>query len=242
MHLKALRALPLGVLYLASQIVAQNVFSVRVGDNGQFYTPKQIAAPKGSIINFQFVGSAHSVVQGDFSTPCQPLQGGFDSGVTGLQVQNSSTLSHPVQWNLTITDDAMPIWFYCKVMMPQPHCQSGMVGVINPPSQGNQTFQAYSNASAMSTPTSQHNGSSLTGIGASATQPPVLLPIPRKAKTGAILGGLFGGLAIVVILGGLILLLLQSKKKARRLEAERLAVDGSSWLSRPALGDGWNKA
>lgn len=243
MYFNAFRALPLGVLLLASQIAAQSIISVQVGDNGQFYTPNNIPiAPKGTVINFQFVGSAHSVVQASYSAPCQPLDGGFDSGVTGLKVVSDSSLAHPVQWNLTVTDDTMPIWFYCKAHEPQPHCQHGMVGVINPPTESNQTFQSYMDASMASTVASQRNGSSLVGIGASASSAPFLPPLPSKVNTGAIVGGIFGGLALIIVLGGLFLLLMQSKKKAQRLEAEQLAMDGSSWLARPALHQGWNKA
>jgi len=52
-----------------------------------------------------------------------------------------------------------------------------------------------------------------------------------KPNIGAIVGGLFGGLAGMILLIGLIYLLLHSRKKARKLEEERLATDGSSWLS-----------
>jgi len=239
MYSNYFHVLPIGILCLVNHIMAQNVISVRVGDNGQFYTPNSIQAPSGSIINFQFVGTAHSVVQGSFSTPCQPLTGGFDSGISGLEVPGSS-LSNPVQWNLTITDDSTPIWFYCRAQLPRPHCQNGMVGVINPPSSSNQTLPLYISASANSTNLSQPNTTSLQGVGASASALPFLPFSPTKPNTGAILGGIFGGLAGIIVLMGLLFLLLQSRKKARRLEAERLAIDGSSWLTRPtANGDGW---
>jgi hypothetical protein len=46
-------------------------------------------------------------------------------------------------WNLTITDDSQPIWFFCKQFAPTPHCDAGMVGAINPPTSGDNTFEAF---------------------------------------------------------------------------------------------------
>ncbi|EJD52119.1 hypothetical protein AURDEDRAFT_27089, partial [Auricularia subglabra TFB-10046 SS5] len=96
---------------------------VTVGEGGKVvYNPNNIKAAKGDIINFQFLGGAHSVSQsGGVNAPCAQLEGGFDSdfapAANGEQV-----------WELTIDDDTKPIWFYCKQGL---HCQQGMAGVIN---------------------------------------------------------------------------------------------------------------
>ncbi|KAF8514676.1 hypothetical protein JB92DRAFT_2718931, partial [Gautieria morchelliformis] len=66
----------------------------------------------------------HSVTQSSFDNPCTPLQGGFDSAVTG---NPPLRLTLP-EWNLTITDDTQPIWYFCKVTVPVSHCTNGMVG------------------------------------------------------------------------------------------------------------------
>ncbi|KAI9668206.1 MAG: hypothetical protein M1821_001026 [Bathelium mastoideum] len=61
---------------------AGNIQTVAVGENGFTFTPNTIAAPVGSVVQFQFYFFNHSVVQGDYSHPCQPLAGGkgFYSG------------------------------------------------------------------------------------------------------------------------------------------------------------------
>ncbi|KAK5116269.1 hypothetical protein LTR85_009241 [Meristemomyces frigidus] len=50
---------------------------------------------------------------------------------------------------ITITD-TNPIWFYCSQNI-YTHCQSGMVGVINPPTSGSQNLTAYQAAAARTT-------------------------------------------------------------------------------------------
>ena len=87
----------------------------------------------------------HTVTQSSFSSPCEPLSGGFDSG--WIYVPQGISSGFPV-WNLTITDDSKrkhhprstylraridhhfpAIWYYCKQLVPAPHCnQGGMVG------------------------------------------------------------------------------------------------------------------
>lgn len=156
-------------------VVADTV--VKVGDNGAFYSPVIVAAPVGSVITFQFVGTAHSVTQSSYDDPCGPMPGGFDSGFAGLQF--GGTLEQPMEWNLTITNDSIPIWYHCRSQLPTPHCQTGMVGGINvgPPSTpnaNNQSFNAFSSAALNATPTPVTTNvlPSLSGQGAIATATP----------------------------------------------------------------------
>ncbi|KAJ7229892.1 hypothetical protein GGX14DRAFT_581568 [Mycena pura] len=95
------------------------------------FTPNNIIAKNGSVITFQFAGTPgnHSVTQSSFPKPCEPLAGGFDSG--NVQKLLNSTDNAMPTWNLTVTNDAKPIWFFCKQNKPAPHCNAGMVGVIN---------------------------------------------------------------------------------------------------------------
>jgi len=209
---------------------------VKVGDDGAFYTPNNFTAKIGTIINFQFVGTAHSVVQANFSQPCQLLPGGFDSGFAGIQFGGS--LEEPMEWNLTVTDDTMPIWFYCKGLRPQSHCQNRMVGVINPPSQD--MVVEYLNNSQFAPVLIQPNTTSLQGIGAMADRLPV--DISGKKSAAPIIGGVVGGVGAAAVLTALILLLIRASRRAKRLEAERLAIDGSSsWLSSPSMRNGWRE-
>jgi plastocyanin len=58
---------------------------VNAGQNGFTYTPNTLTANVGDTVEFHFFTNFHTVVQGDFDTPC--AQGsisatGFDSGPT----------------------------------------------------------------------------------------------------------------------------------------------------------------
>ncbi|KXN92707.1 hypothetical protein AN958_06985 [Leucoagaricus sp. SymC.cos] len=158
-----------------------DVVTIRVGatasDNGGIFQfiPNTVTARNGTVINFQFTGikrpGNHSITQSTFNAPCTPMNGGFDSGWVLLP---TAGLSPVPQWNLTITDDSRPIWFFCKQLAPQPHCPSGMVGAINPPSSGN-TFDNFRQAASSVRDVSQsQNG--LVGVGASASARPEPLP------------------------------------------------------------------
>ncbi|KZV70291.1 hypothetical protein PENSPDRAFT_539432, partial [Peniophora sp. CONT] len=97
------------------------------------FTPTTLNATTGSVITFNFSGvpGFHSVTQSNFSSPCQTMPGGFDSGF--VQIGVSGTPAAIPTWNLTITNASIPIWFHCKQLAPQPHCTAGMVGGINVP-------------------------------------------------------------------------------------------------------------
>jgi hypothetical protein len=63
---------------------------------------------------------------------------------------------------VTSTD---PIWFYCSTPS---HCQSGMAGVVNPPSSGSDTLANYIAAAAMTTSSeadSKVQGGSIVPVG-----------------------------------------------------------------------------
>lgn len=86
------------------------------------------------------------MTQSSFSDPCDPLSNGFDSG--NIFIPMGTTTGFPT-WNLTITNTSEPIWFFCKQLVPQAHCNVGMVGAINAPTSGSMAFDAYtSNAEA----------------------------------------------------------------------------------------------
>ena len=65
-----------------------NIQTVAVGENGLVFTPDTITAPVGSVVQFAFYPRNHSVVQGDFNNPCQPLPGGHGF-YSGYQVVSS---------------------------------------------------------------------------------------------------------------------------------------------------------
>ncbi|KAJ7642926.1 Cupredoxin, partial [Mycena rosella] len=107
------------------------------------FNPNQITAPNGTVVTFQFTGipGNHSVTQSSFDAPCQPLKGGFDSGWILIEAGTTA----PPQWSINITNDQTPIWFFCKQLIPSPHCTAGMVGVINV-KPGANSFSAFQSA------------------------------------------------------------------------------------------------
>ncbi|KAF9459096.1 hypothetical protein BDZ94DRAFT_1172322 [Collybia nuda] len=138
------------------------------------FIPPSINATKGTTITFKYTGAPgnHSITQSTFSNPCNPMPGGFDSGNVLIPANNVSVSP---EWNLTITDDSKPIWFFCKQLLPAIHCSSGMVGAINAPTSGTNTFQAYQQAaSKVNGPSGQGEGA-LVGLGASASAFPAPL-------------------------------------------------------------------
>lgn len=101
------------------------VHVVNVGRNGRLsFEPNQVKAAVGDRVEFHFFPDFHSVAQSSFDKPCEPLNDtAFFSGPVDIQ----SGMSDMV-WTLDIRDED-PKWFYCATAN---HCQSGMVGVINP--------------------------------------------------------------------------------------------------------------
>jgi hypothetical protein len=89
------------------------------------FEPNLVLATNGTIVTFKFTGRCvsfplsymrtvklnepmwiyspgnHSVTQSSFANPCQPLDGGFDSGWISVK----EALPSPPEWNLTITND-----------------------------------------------------------------------------------------------------------------------------------------
>ncbi|TFY83448.1 hypothetical protein EWM64_g566 [Hericium alpestre] len=141
---------------------------VDVAAGEQFvFNPSNFTAANGTTVTFFFpnAGITHSVTQSNFSNPCAPLQAsgqnGFDSG-----------LQAGVQYTITITDDSVPIWFFCKQVS---HCGLGMVGSINAPTSGSNTYDAFRSAAlaiGANEPMIQDNGPVTGGVDAQATATP----------------------------------------------------------------------
>ncbi|TCD66474.1 hypothetical protein EIP91_001354 [Steccherinum ochraceum] len=137
--------------------------NIDVGAGGNFiFKPANVTAANGTLVTFFFPDGAipHSVTQSSFADPCTPLASGFDSGL-----QNSK------QFTINITNDATPIWFFCKAPT---HCGTGMVGSINAPATGNtfDNFQAAAVKIGANEVTIQDSGFASGGVGALATASP----------------------------------------------------------------------
>ncbi|KAF9003001.1 hypothetical protein BDQ17DRAFT_1542083 [Cyathus striatus] len=109
------------------------------------FIPAQTNATNGTVVTFQFIGAPgnHSVTQSTFDDPCDPMENGFDPGWVLIPDADSLMNLTPPTFNITITDDTQPIWFFCKQLVPDPHCTSGMVGAINAPGSGLNSFEEF---------------------------------------------------------------------------------------------------
>jgi hypothetical protein len=166
-----LNSLVFAALTLVSFSSAQNSTIIKVGAGGLTFTPPSVNVTKGNVVTFQFAGSPgnHSVTQAAFANPCDPLSGGFDSGFVFTPANITTGFA---EWNLTITNDTAPIWFFCKqASVGGVHCKSGMVGAINAPATGN-TYDKFLAAAKAFNGTSGQTEGGLGGVGASATSPP----------------------------------------------------------------------
>jgi len=129
----------LALLSLASAAANGKTIDIDVGEDGLVFSPDPLpAADKGDILKFHFYPSTgpHSVVSSTFEKPCVPNEGAFFSGLLEGTASGSQTFEVEVQ-------NTDPIWFYCSASK---HCQAGMVGVVNPPS--DKTSSQYAAAAA----------------------------------------------------------------------------------------------
>ncbi|KZO91194.1 hypothetical protein CALVIDRAFT_558294 [Calocera viscosa TUFC12733] len=143
----------------ASVASAALIHDIMVGGVGQLtFSPSNIAADPGDILNFVFQQVNHTATQSSFANPCVKLKDasgnpiGFDSGFMPVAAtQTTDFPSYQVQVN-----DTTPIWVYCR---QSGHCGKGMVFSANAPATGN-TFDAFQaaavtqNGTAGASPTS----------------------------------------------------------------------------------------
>jgi plastocyanin len=107
------------------------VHVVKVGNaNGTLaYSPNNIKANVGDMVQFQFAPNNHTVTQSTFAQPCQPIAlnapgtVGFYSGFMPVSAASTTTPTYSIMINNTT-----PIWIYCSQAK---HCQNGMTMVIN---------------------------------------------------------------------------------------------------------------
>ncbi|KAJ6620450.1 hypothetical protein B0H10DRAFT_2215974 [Mycena sp. CBHHK59/15] len=212
----------LSIALLVPAATCQTTRIVTVGVEGSFFNPATTSAQTNDIVTFVFGGDFHSVTQSSFESPCVRLAGGFDSGFAGRGPQY---LNPTLTWNLRITNSSEAIWFFCEATVPTSHCQSGMVGVINPPSI--QMYNQFLSAAKVVTSTPPPSPSFLpSGQGAFATNSPMpsstpsgpvstvtlapqttsVLPMPTQAVASGpnralIAGCVTAGVVILLVLG-----------------------------------------
>ncbi|KAI1800934.1 hypothetical protein F4811DRAFT_486500 [Daldinia bambusicola] len=128
------------LLTLLGSAAAQKVHVVSVGSpNGTLtFSPDNMKAEVGDMIQFQFRGGNHSVVQSNFDNPCTPIsdhtnQTGMFSGYQ--PVAASKAMGMIPTYTVKVSAKT-PLWFYCS---QGKHCQNGMVMVVNENTAANAT-------------------------------------------------------------------------------------------------------
>ncbi|KAK6329786.1 hypothetical protein TWF730_006085 [Orbilia blumenaviensis] len=134
------------IIYLISntQICRAEIIDILVGlrdgSSQLVFTPEVVYQKVGQQVRFQFYPQNHSVAQSSLESPCTPLGGelstaGFFSGFNFVKSVDQQIPTFTIN-----ISSAEPIYFYCAQGR---HCQSGMVGIINPPNSDTiSTFKA----------------------------------------------------------------------------------------------------
>ncbi|EGR47650.1 uncharacterized protein TRIREDRAFT_63416 [Trichoderma reesei QM6a] len=108
-----------------SAVASAKTIRVDVGKSGLSFSPNDIKADKGDVLEFHYHAINHSVVAADFAKPCQPkASGGFYSGFFPTSSGENKNV-----FQVTV-NDTTPIWFYCSQTVGN-HCSAGMVGAVN---------------------------------------------------------------------------------------------------------------
>ncbi|KAK8134650.1 extracellular serine-rich protein [Apiospora sp. TS-2023a] len=123
-----------------------HVVSVASANNSLIFMPDNLKAAKGDMVQFQFRGGNHSVVQSTFDQPCMPMSmaaaAGNSSGAAAkgifsgfMPVAASKAMGMLPTYTVMVADEK-PMWFYCS---QGKHCQAGMVMVLNENTSANAT-------------------------------------------------------------------------------------------------------
>jgi len=135
---------------LFAGLASAATFQVKVGQGGNVFEPSTVTAQVGDTVEFHFSGVRHDVVQSTFDSPCSPLSGGF---VVPPQTSSSKVFTVTV----SSTD---PQYFYCSVSN---HCNTGMVGIINPATGKTQSdFASAAKGATLDAPGNSVSGGTLT--------------------------------------------------------------------------------
>ncbi|KAH6890555.1 hypothetical protein B0T10DRAFT_561058 [Thelonectria olida] len=105
--------------------------TIAVGASGHKFTPDEVTADIGDVIEWRFYPPNHWVIRGDFDNPCIPYEyvgtdrEGFSSGEQSVQAITDDGPRFRVRVNNTD-----PIFFYCGA--PGSCVRYHMMGVVNP--------------------------------------------------------------------------------------------------------------
>ncbi|KAM5353021.1 hypothetical protein ACJZ2D_017108 [Fusarium nematophilum] len=116
--------------------------TINVGAAGHKFTPNDIKADVGDILEYRFYPDAHWVIRGDFGYPCIPYEyidtdrTGFSSGPQPVKAITNDAPRFRVRVNNT-----EPIFYYCGA--PGSCVRYHMMGVVNPSK--NETLEDWLN-------------------------------------------------------------------------------------------------
>ncbi|KAI1460914.1 hypothetical protein F4805DRAFT_349809 [Annulohypoxylon moriforme] len=120
------------LLSLLGAASAQKVWVISVGStNGTLaFSPDNVKADVGDMLQFQFRGGNHSVAQSNFDNPCSPISDHTNmTGIfSGYQPVAASQAMGMIPTYTVMVSAKTPLWFYCSQAK---HCQAGMVMVVN---------------------------------------------------------------------------------------------------------------
>lgn len=178
-----------------SAVASAKTIRIDVGMSGLTFSPNDITAAVGDVLEFHYHPKNHSVVAADFANPCKPkAEGGFYSGffpTTGSENANV----FQVEVNSTT-----PIWFYCSQSTGN-HCGAGMVGAVN--ANANKTLDMFK-AAAEKVTTNESPKSGMFGgkvLAATSTSSSTASATSGKptATTNAAAGLSISGMAAAVV-------------------------------------------
>ena len=98
----------------ASSSSSGAIHSISVGQGGQLkFVPDSITAKVGDQVEFSFMAAGHSVAEGDFSNPCQPMSSSafFSGWPVSTGVSSSGCMKH---WRETLTAVEQTIYHHCE--------------------------------------------------------------------------------------------------------------------------------
>lgn len=132
---------------------AVDVHVVAVGKNpmnnqtGLKFYPDKVTAKAGSMVQFQFWAGNHTVTQSNFDNPCVPISSTNSSAVgvfSSFQPAAASEAMGKIPVFTVMVNDTKPMWLFCS---QGPHCQKGMVMVINENTKANssRSLENYAN-------------------------------------------------------------------------------------------------
>jgi plastocyanin len=102
---------------------SNKVIPIIVGGTSLVFTPNNVQANPGDVLQFQFAARNHTVTQSTEMAPCTPMTGGLHSGF--IPFNNATTAVGTFNVPVTSSD---PMFLYCAQAT---HCQEGMVMTVN---------------------------------------------------------------------------------------------------------------